>query len=139
MLRRLIAASYLLVVMAGCGGDHAVSNADKHPIFKTWSGTKAFLRETCPMKPEPSKAETDAVEVLASLIDAANAAVAPTMIDKSLDWFTEYLKKQKAVTATTEAKAIGEIYKREGLDAGSLANPKYHCLGADISVRGGLA
>jgi hypothetical protein len=48
MLRRLIAASCLLAVMASCGRDNAVSNADKHPIFKTWTGAKAFLREIGP-------------------------------------------------------------------------------------------
>lgn len=102
-------------------------------VITPWDGAKAYLRSSCPIAGAPTDEERQAVEV-SSIAAGIVAAVAPKLLDKGLDWLTEYLKEQKdKLSATTSMRAAGEMYTLSDASGELVAIPKYRCL---VLVRG---
>jgi hypothetical protein len=118
----------VLCMISSLLGTACTRSTDNHPTTTTWEGTKVLLTPDCPLTPQR---EEESTESLTAILIPVVTALAPTVIDKTLDILVDYLKKQKeAYTAIGPAKTAGKFYVTHGNE---VVSPRYGCL---VVVRG---
>ena len=114
------------VTLAGCDTFQTAQDMEPKAYVSTWKGEKALLRKECLVRKREIPTQESAV------LDSLVLTVAPTIIDKSIEAFSAYLEKKKdALTAVTEYKTSGLLYKFNLLD--KAFQPAFECL---ILVKG---